>query len=700
MMKTYTFENSSTITLDFENARIVSICMENEELIAGDNCFFALKLRDKKGNHKIIDGSECSFVSFRGEAAHYTHEEIEVDIKIRQEGNRLIWRMDVENKTDKLIEWAEIMSTGVGGRLMDEAGGKGEILFPWNEGCVVRDMHKRNTNPFPYIEPEYPSLGKYAIFPNMVSSQFLAYVANGRGIYLGMHDRGRTTKHIDFRTVGESIRLQMRAFCDVSYGESYRMPFDSVLELYSGDWHDGAEIYRSWFYENLPEGLEKISESQSLPEWYGKSPIVVAYPVRGRFDTDVMEPNCYYPYENAIPYLREIADRTESPVMPLLMHWEGSAPWAPPYVWPPYGGEEVFQRFVEKAHGENMYVGLYCSGMGWTQQSNFIAEYNREQEFKAKKLSRIMCSDTDGTLKSAICKEQREGYDLCPACEESQKILTDALSPVTASGIDYLQVLDQNHGGCSYFCYSDSHGHNPAPGKWQAEQTNELLKKIAGNGVLIGCESAAAEPFLTKLKFSDNRYELTHYIGYSVPLYSYLYHEYVNNFMGNQICMFLTMEKYNYPYRLAYSFIAGDMLTVVFGENGQISYAWGNDCFKYHTDKTAACELLKNLNGWRQKGGRDHLHMGKMVKPMAIHCGTNGFKGEDGRPFIVDEVLTAAYEYGGKTLQFAVNYNSQPVTVFVDEPVTVYLDSDLQAVYNDVTKITIPPLTAVAIERG
>ncbi len=699
MEKIYTFEKGS-ITLNFENAQVAGVLMDGEQLIAGENSFFAVKLRDKHGNHKIIDGSECSFVSLEGEVAHYTHEEIEVDINIHQENCRLIWRIFVKNKTDKLIEWAEIMSIGVGGKLCDEEGGKGEILFPWNEGCVVRDMHKRNTNPFPYLEPEYPSLGRYAVFPNMISSQFLAYTANGKGIYMGMHDASRTTKHIDFRTVGESIRMQLRAFCDVGYGEDYDMPFDSVLQLYTGDWHDGAEVYRSWFYENLPENLKKISEDESLPGWYGESPLVVTYPVRGKFDTDVMDPNCYYPYENAMPYLREFAEKTDSKIMTLLMHWEGSAPWAPPYVWPPYGGQEQFCQFIDRVHQENMLIGLYCSGMGWTQQSNLIAEYNKEQEYREKNLSSIMCTNTDGTIESAICKEQREGYDLCPACEETKSILENALKPVTESGIDYLQVLDQNHGGCSYFCYSDGHGHPPAPGKWQAEETNKLLQRISGNGVLIGCESAAAEPFLANLKFSDNRYELTHYVGYAVPLYAYLYHEYVNNFMGNQICMFLSHEEFNYPYRLAYSFIAGDMLTVVLGESGQISYAWGNDCFKYHTDKETACKLLKNLNGWRQKGGKDYLHMGKMVKPMAISCGTNTFKGEDGRPYIVDEVLTAAYAYGGKIMQFAVNYNSHPVTVSVEDPVKVYLDSDMHSGYNEVKTFTIPALSAAAIERG
>ncbi len=696
-MKTYQFHKGNAITVDFENAKIASVLVGREELAAGDNAFFAVKLRDRQGNHRIIDGNECTFVSFDGETVHYSHKEMEVYINIKQNADRLNWRIRIENKTDDLLEWAELMSTGVGGKLRDEEGGKGEILFPWNEGCVVRDMNKRNTNPFPYIEPEYPSLGKYAIFPNMISSQFLAYVAGEKGIYLGMHDAERTTKHIDFRTVGDSIRLQLRVFCNVTYGENYEMPFDSVLELFDGDWHSAAEIYRNWFYKNLPEGLKKISESADLPDWYGESPIVVTYPVRGRFDTDVMEPNCYYPYQNAMGYLRELARKTDSKIMTLLMHWEGTAPWAPPYVWPPYGGEEQFQSFIKAVHDQDMLIGLYCSGMGWTQQSNLIDSYNREQEFEEKNLAQIMCSDTDGTLKSAICKEQREGFDMCPACETTKEILADALKPVMESGIDYLQVFDQNHGGNSYFCYSDAHGHVPAPGKWQAEETLKLMERLNNGKVLLGCESAAAEPFIGQLKFSDNRYELTHYIGLSVPLYSYLYHEYVNNFMGNQICMFLSREKFNYTYRLAYSFIAGDMLTAVLGQEGRISYAWGNDCFKYHADKDVACRLMKNLNGWRRKGGKNYLHMGKMVRPMTLRCGQNQFIGEDGRPILVDEVLTGAYEFDGKTMQFAVNYNREPVTVSLEKPVTVYMDSNMQRVQKNVRTVTIPALSAVAL---
>lgn len=692
--------NGFEVNIDFENAYIENVSAQGERLAQGKIPFYAVKLRDRKGESRIVSAKEGRFLSFDGETARYTHDECEIAVSVKAADNGLVWRISVKNKTEDLLEWVELPSLGVAKKLQDEEGGKGAILFPYNEGCLVTNMDKRHWSPFPYIEPDYPSEGKYCVFPNMLSSQFMAYIANGKGIYLGMHDRERTTKHIDFRYHEESIKLQMRVFCNVDYGEDYQMPFDCVTSFFEGEWQDACELYRNWFYENLPDGLTKIKDCKTLPKWYENSPIVVTYPVRGTKDTGDMSPNKLFPYVNALPHLEEIQQKTESKVMSLLMHWEGSAPWAPPYVWPPYGGEKVFTEFIREAHAREMLVGVYCSGMGWTQQSNLVAEYNREADYQKESLSEIMCANTDGQIKSLLCQDQRYGFDLCPAVEKSKRIFADEINKVVKSGVDYVQAFDQNHGGCSYFCYSDKHGHVPAPGKWQQEETLALLNEIDNGQVVIGCESAAAEPFLGALKFNDNRFQLNYYIGLPVPMYSYVYHEFVNNFMGNQVCQMLSKEEYNYPYRLAYSFVAGDMLTAVMTENGEISYAWGDYIppKEKKVDKETALTVLKNFNAWRIKGGKNHLHYGKMVKPLSIACGKNSFVGDDGRKVVVDEVLTAAYEYGGRKLQFIANYNLHPVTVSLKRSVTVYKDPEMTEIERNMQSLEIPALSAVAIE--
>ena len=697
-MKTFVLKDRNQIEINFEKGSIQGITFVNENIVRGETPFFSVKLRDEVGKSHIITAFDCAFQSFDGNCARYFHEDVEIKVFITPKDNGLLWRLNVHNKTAELLEWVELASFGVAEKLQDEEDGVGAIVYPYNEGALITDMDKRMNSPFTYIEPEYPSLGKYSIFPNMISSQFLSYIANNHGVYLGLHDAERTTKHIDFRYGHGCIKLQMRTYCNVHYHEDYVMPFEYDMTLFEGDYFDASALYRQWFENNLPQGVKKIVEMNDLPSWYNESPIVVAYPIRGKFDTDEMQPNGLYPYKNALPFLKEIAKETESKVMSLLMHWEGTAPWAPPYVWPPYGGEDEFFAYLQEAHSSDILVGLYCSGMGWTQRSNLISDYNMEMTFAEEGLADIMCSNTDGSLRSKICKEQRFGYDICPACEKSKAMLAQEFNKLVKSGVDYVQALDQNHGGGSYFCYSKQHNHVPAPGKWQAEETVAMLSRIDNGQVLLGCESAAAEPFLAKLKFSDNRFNLNYYIGIPIPIYAFIYHEYVNNFMGNQICMMLSKEEYNYSFRCAYSFIAGDMLTAVIDDKGQIAYCWGSECFKLHTEKTSALKILKNLNTWRQKGGKKFLHTGRMVKPLPVICRENSFILENGSILQVPEVLTAAYEFEGERAQFIANYNLTPVTVKLPKKVTVYMDSLLENCVENVDILEIPALSAVMIQ--
>lgn len=699
IIKRYTVSKNGVIAIDFTRGEIAEILHVGQRVNEGSTPMFSVKLRKKTGKTKVVSSAECTLVAFEKDVAVYASELFDAKITLSQESDRLLWRIDVHNKTQDLLEWVELMSFTVAGKLKDEPNGRGEIVYPYNEGCKVTNMAYRESMPFRYAEPDYPSKNTYSIFPNMIFAQFIAYVAESGGVYLGMHDEERTTKHIDFCYDNGNIKIFMRTFCDVNYGEDYSMPFDSVMQIFDGDWYAAADIYYAWFSEHLPDGLKKISDNSALPKWYQETPLVVAYPLRGTHDTDISS-NGLYPYKNAFPFLDELAKATESKVMALLMHWEGTVPWAPPYVWPPYGGENEFTAFVEEAHKKDMLVGLYCSGMGWTQQSNIDLEYHCEEKFESLGVKNHLCANSNGEIASTICIAQRKGYDFCPSSEATKRLFKDEFEKLCLSGIDYVQALDQNHGGGSYFCYSDKHGHTPAPGKWQQIETNKLLSSIKKGQVLFGCESAAAEPFLAQLPFSDNRFELNYYIGAPIPVYSYIYHEYVNNFMGNQICAMLEKTDNNFTYRLAYAFTAGDMLTVVLNGNGSLQYAWCDYVAPKgkHVNKATAIPFIKALNAWRRFGGKNFLHCGKMIAPVRIECTQEKFLLEDQKTYLyADSVLTAAYEYNGEKVQFLVNYNNRPVLAKFNKTYDVYLDSSLKAC-SRVESITLAPLSVVMMK--
>lgn len=698
-MVEFIFHKETVVAVDMERGEIAAVSYRGRSIADGRVPMFCVKLRKRTGESRVLSSVSFRFVRFENGVAFYSSDCLDVELLFTSQENGLACRANVKNKTSDLLEWIELMPLFVPKKLKDEQGGVGEIIYPYNEGCRVTNMAYRESMPFRYTEPDYPSKNSYSIFPNMVFAQFIAYLVGGFGVYLGMHDRERTTKHIDFCYQNGGIKMFIRTFCDVTYGQDYAMPFDYIFSFFEGSWHKAADIYYDWFQAHLPNGLQKIKDNVDLPAWYHQSPLVVAYALRGKNDTDLTA-NGLYPYENAIPYLEEIAAATEGTVMALLMHWEGSAPWAPPYSWPPYGGEDAFGAFADRLHENSMLLGLYCSGFGWTQQSRIDMQYDCGEAFELLHIADGLCVDSDGTLKSVICSSQRDGYDFCPACAQTKEIFKTEFEKICASKVDYVQALDQNHGGGPYFCYSDQHEHVPAPGKWQQIETNKLLENIDKKGVLFGCESAAAEPFLAQLQFSDKRFQLNYYVGEPIPVYEYLYHEYVNNFMGNQICAMLEKSENNFTYRLAYSFASGDMLTVVLNGDGDLQYAWCDyvEPKNKHLDKSVVLPFVKTLNEWQRHGGHGFLHYGKMIAPVQVKCEKEKFLLEDNKTYLrPDSVVTTAYEYNGKRVQFLVNYNLHDAEVAFDKEYNVYLDSGLQTVKKAKT-FTLAPLSVAMID--
>ncbi len=674
--------------------------------VAADAPLFVLSLRDPDGGQTVLDGRNAAFTGTTENdgtvTAGYDCGGVTVRLRIRAEAAAAHFGLEVTGLSERRLEWVEYAPLCVP-RLLAGDGGTGRILWPLNEGVLVSRYADREDSFLRYREPEYPSEGSYGVYPNMVESQFIAYLSDGKGVYLGAHDETCGTKSIDFKQTDDCIYIRVRAFTDTAFGEDYISDYDTVVRFFDGDWMSAADIYYEWFSRTVGAKYVKTAADDSLPDWYRASPVVVAYPVRGRHDTDRMTPNKMYPYTAGLDVLRRLSRETGSPVMALLMHWEGTAPWAPPYVWPPYGGEENFRRFADALHAEGNYLGVYCSGLGWTEKSK-LTGYNREEDFAERGYADIMCLAPDGSLPySKICTAQRVGYDMCPACRQTKEIVRTETEKIAAAGVDYIQVLDQNHGGTGYFCYAAGHGHNPGPGRWQAAEMRALLEPLTGRGKpLLGCESAAADCYLDRLRFSDNRFELNQFIGECVPLYAYLYHEYLYNFMGNQVCLLLQPSPTNYLYRLAYSFAAGDAATIVIDENGAVVQNWGQTDFSVLPDRAASLALIGNCNAWRRRGAAKFLTGGKMIRPHRLDCGSVRIPVCPVRDDIVaPAALSSRWRAAdGETAQFTVNYTAQTVVARADGAVRVRPDPDdeTRAYLSADGTISIPPYSAVLWE--
>lgn len=667
-------KNAATINFNFQKGIIASVSYKGVEITAKESAIFAIRLLDKEGNIADYTSCEAGAVCENGTTVVYSNfpEDFEVRVVVTECEDGFTLRFAVKNNTDKIIEHIETLPLVL--KPFVKNGGIGKMLFPYNEGLVADDDDLRAPCHLQHLEPAYPIVTSCALFPNMLCSQFLAYLFEGHGLYVGVHDEARGPKELDYYAIDEqkNIKLEIRLYSGKTYGEDFAPDYDVVYRFFDGDWQDGADIYKQWFYNHLPAGIKKVRENNNLPAWYYDFPVILTYPVRGYHDMDKMTANELFPYVNILPYVDKLSKETGAKIMVLLMHWEGTAPWAPPYVWPPFGGEEELDKLFDALKERGHLLGVYCSGFSFTEQSNVLPEYDCKEVLKDKETFKAFCAGRDGkVLRSKVCEGQRSGYDICVASDKGKEILNEAYQPLFDKKLDYVQILDQNHGGSQLFCYSKEHNHPPCVGPWMTTEMQTLLNdwNKKADGTLLGCESAASEPFLANLLFSDNRFELTHFIGKAVPLYAYLYHEFLHNFMGNQVCALLPAE--SYLYRVAYSFTAGDMPTIVLHPKGKFLSYWGQRDLTSLPVEEDVVALIKNLRAFYMEN-KELMCFGNMVKPLPYKTEEVVFACDFGRSYIAEQVLTAAYSLDGVTAQIFVNYNKEEKTiVFQGETITI-----------------------------
>ena len=653
-----------SVTFDIGRASVTSVIINGGEWVAGELPLFRFCLRDKGGEALTVSAFDAKSREETENGAVYSGFEgipARVTVSLTDEGGDAAWRIAVDPNTDELCaEWVDFPLVCL--PPLAENGGDGEILYPYNEGALVRNIKTREESSFCHREPEYPSKGSYSVFPNMICSQMLAYLRGDCGLYMGAHDKSRGVKGVDFYPAEGGVAMEFRLYCGVDFGETYNPDFPVVWAAVGGAWESAAERYRLWLESALPENVKKIKENPRLPEWYKDSPLVLTYPVRGTHDTDEMKPNRMYPYVNVLPTVERISELTKSKLMVLLMHWEGTAPWAPPYVWPPFGGEEGFFELRDRLHERGDLLGVYCSGFGYTLKSNLIDGYDKTEECAERGLGAAMCAAPNGEVQiSNICRSQRSGYDICPASVAGEKLLMEAYAPLFESGIDYSQILDQNHGGGQYFCYSRDHGHPPVPGAWMTEKMQKMLEswQDSAKNMLFGCESAAAEAFMGNLLFSDNRFELNYHIGRPVPLYAYLYHEYLRNFMGNQVSNPAVCDDNadSLAYRIAYSFSAGDSLTLILNQDGGVMSHWGKVKDEERvSDNGRILRFVASLcEFYREKG--EYLFDGRMIGAEPVECESFEFRHrKTGQPILVPAIHTSAWlKKDGERVQLLIN---------------------------------------------
>ncbi len=528
-----------------------------------------------------------------------------------------------------------------------------KLFWPYVDGIEVTDVTRRGSRYRPITFRDRNWSGIYSLYPSYCQMQFLSAYKNGKGIYFSAVDDRHTLKQVDWERIGDdAVRLSLLTFCgDLADDGAWRPAFHYVLRAFEGDWMDACEIYRDWV-RTLPD----FQAPPARPKWMYDSPVNLIYPVRGEGLDNLprdMAPNCYYPYVNAMSAVEKYGKLLDSRIMALLMHWEGTAPWAPPYVWPPYGGEKALAEFRDALHARGDLLGVYCSGTAWTQVSCIVPSYSLEQRFEQEHLGRHMVRGPKGEITAGCCNgpdAQRFGCEMCLADDWSVRTVADEIAKMSRFGIDYCQFFDQNNGGGWHLCYAKNHGHPPIPGAWEVDTMVALQKKVAASaardGMLLGCEASAATPYVPQLFYNDARFTWAFWrsgIGGARPVHgsAFVFHEWSCNFSGN-MCASHDIDPF---YRWSYTFHNGDMFSLVLGRDNGLVVGWGKPWEEEFQEQRALVSLVRRFNALRKKYP-SFLLEGRMVKPF-IKC--------ESRPTTL-LVCKETYEYSPEVPEVFVSF--------------------------------------------
>ncbi len=694
-----TVSKRSVLKVNSANGCLESFFFDGEELLREAKALFTIALRNAAGDMRLVSANDfASFVidcdenggifTFTGlsDAADFVCK-----VRVRSADEKFFWSFDIVNPLEDewALEWVDGPQIVVSGKLADTENGEGYLFHSLNEGMLISDPRRRYDQEwFRYKYMGFPNTGSNGYYPGGAQMQMLAYFNDKAGLYFAAHDTTHCTKAVEWEYLPEteSIRLSLQTFCGMVDPGHYVSPFEYVLAGFHGDWYAAAELYREWA-ETDPGLPAKLINNARMPEWFLNSPVTLFIPVRGDGDDKGdMSGNEYFPYINIMPHAERLAEEFDSKVMVLLMHWEGTAPWAPPYVWPPFGGVEPLAELRDALHAKGHNLGVYCSGTAWTQTSSII-DYSREEECDRDNLRAEMSCGPDGDITGFICNGpkgvgQRLGFDSCIDREWTQNTVYNEIMKLADFGVDYTQYFDQNLGGSAHLCYSPVHGHPHMPGVWQTEAMKRLCSRVEdtlaarNNKMLIGCEAAAAQPYLKYMQFSDLRNVNAFWTGGKpVPAYSYIFHEYINNFMGNQNgltwCIDMPNSPENLLFRTAYSFNSGDMLGAILKDHGDIHWCWVMKWHEDAPDQDSIKKLIRNLNYWRTHEGFDFLVYGKMLAPVIdIENGKFGIPSQIAKGNIyVDDVLTSSWRsQDGRTALFITNYHMTERDVNVNIP--------------------------------
>ena len=474
---------------------------------------------------------------------------VEVQVTVSADSALSSWRMRVTGvESDHAVY--SLACPVLAGLMKLGEGVPGEALVTprQSEGCLFND-------PYPVVDrlplragvgPDTPRVGMgemHGRYPGAYPIQLMLYYNDQAGLYFACHDSGQHVKDFNvgkFSDWGLSPVMSISHLPSEVMGGDVAFDYETVVGVFHGDWHDGADLYKEWATQQW--WCEKKLCERDLPDW-----MRTGVGVFQMSNYHLPEIKLNHPVSQIVDVVNGLSADAGVPILALIFNFESGGGWTGPAGFFPFKeGDEVFKREMARLREAGNHGFVYMPGGNfYIAIDSYDPPFDSWAEFeKEGRPNAVMNANLEVPVSSWY--SGWHSARVCPQTEFTKEMTLSLFLGSLERGCTAVQIDNFPCGGADA-CYDRAHGHPMGFGPWWSECWNRILAETRRRAREIEPNFALAtegisENFIPYIDLYDQRGGNMEYFGHwpvggpmgseTIPLFGYIYTGYIGAYLA------------------------------------------------------------------------------------------------------------------------------------------------------------------------